>query len=155
MSDTAFKIFGYLLVFLLGWQEKASQTEFWEYYIFFGLFFLWIYLSFSIRRLSEMKENYRDFDIQHKKHLDYYRKFIGIRDFEELAEDRKNENEKFDNKYRSYLSLLYVVIVVISLLILYFVFVIFLKFSLIWVIGTVLFVAAYYSILQFRRKGVE
>lgn len=121
MSDTSFKIFGYLLVFLLGWQEKASESQYEPYYLILGLFFLLLYLLFSLRRLREMEEDYRGFDTQHSRHLRYFRRFVDAQDYEMLTEDRKKENENFFSKYRFYLSLLYIFLLLDGTLILYFV----------------------------------
>lgn len=151
MSDTAFKMLGYLLVFLLGWQEKANKSQFELYYIVLGLFFLCIYLLFSLKRFNEFGETYIYLNEQHKKHLKYYKELIDIHDFEE---DRREENKKFIEKYKFYLSLLCIFLLSISLLILYFVRNAFLELSLGWVIVIIAAIGAvFFLIFGYFLKG--
>ena len=130
MTDTSFKIFGYLLVFLLGWQEKASETQFASYYIILGLFFLFVYLLFGSMRLKEMKEAYDDFDANHQKHLDYYKNFIGDLKFNKLVGNRKMGKEKFNKKYTFYYGILCVILIIIGILFGYFLLVDFIGLSI-------------------------
>ena len=151
MSDTAFKIFGYLLVFLLGWQEKASETQFELHYIVLGLSFLCAYLLFSLKRFRKIGETYSYFDTQHKKHLNYYKKLIDIHDFEE---DRIEENRKFYSEYGFYLSLLYIFLLSTGLSVLYIALRTFLELPLTWVLAIIAAVIIASSLL-FQKKRLK
>ncbi|MCK5371899.1 MAG: dihydroxy-acid dehydratase [Cyclobacteriaceae bacterium] len=84
LSNTFFRIIGFILVFLIGFVAKADDVL-GDTYILLVPILLMLLIVFSIYRLQNIKTLYDENEKHHKSYMNYFKRYLGQKDIDELS----------------------------------------------------------------------
>lgn len=96
LSNTFFRIIGFILVFLIGFVAKADDVL-GATYILFVPILLMLLIVFSIYRLDNIKTLYDENNKHHKSYMNYFGRYLGQKDINELS--KTIDNSIFNKGY--------------------------------------------------------
>ena len=96
LSNTFFRIIGFILVFLIGFVAKADDVL-GDTYILLVPILLMLLIVFSIYRLHNIKTLYDENEKHHKSYMNYFKRYLGQKDIDELS--KTIDNSIFNEGY--------------------------------------------------------
>ena len=96
LSNTFFRIIGFILVFLIGFVAKADDVL-GDTYILLVPILLMLLIVFSIYRLQNIKTLYDENEKHHKSYMNYFKRYLGQKDIDELS--KTIDNSIFNEGY--------------------------------------------------------